>query len=363
MSTEFWSSEEYDGQAQRKYEAGEYDAALEILKEGSSLYPAAVELRVSLGYTQLAREEFVRARTAFAEALVLEPDHEDSLVGIADCHLRLGERARALAALERVVELGFSRDLDLMMTSGRALLRDGLVEHAERFFRMAIAADRKSVDAAADLAYTLHRRGEFNAARAWLEKALKLDASNHDARALLANYLYEIGDRRDALEHFERIPPGCLWDSLTVWRVIELLRACKNEVDDEGAIRPYLDRLDQLFDESTPEDRLFEELIFTVDGDSDLAVRGQMDMFRPGAESIPVRQDDSGNDWAAVIQSLCRMSSNPDRTVQQFMLDTARQVHRSMGLALPTDDPGAFLEASARAGVLRLDDRNQGVGE
>ncbi len=362
MTTEFWSSEEYDGQAQRKYEAGEYDAALEILKEGSSLYPAAVELRVSLGYTQMAREEFVRARRAFAAALMLEPDHEDSLVGLADSYLRLGERARALGAFERVVELGFARDLDLMMTSGRALLREGLLEHAERFFRMAIAAEPKSGDAAADLALTLHRRGDLDSARTWLKKALELDESNHDARALLANQLYETGDRRAALAQFELIPPRSLWDSLTVWRVIELLRACRHELDDEGVVRPYLDRLDQLFDESTPEDRLFEELVLAADGESDSIVRGQMDMFRPGAETLPVRMDGSGNDWVAMIQLLCRMSSNPDRTVEQFMQDTALRVRRTMGLALPTDDPGAFLEASARAGVLRLDDQNHGVG-
>lgn len=362
MNTGFWSSEEYDGQAQQKYEAGEYDAALEILKEGSSLYPAAVELRVSLGYTQLAREEFLRARGAFAQALILEPDHEDSLVGIADSHLRLGERARALAAFERVIELGFSRDLDLMMTSGRALLREGLLEHAERFFRMAIKADPNSGDAAADLAYTLHRRGDPDGTREWLEKALELNESNHDARALLANHLYENGDRRAALAQFELIPPRSLWDSLTVWRVIELLRACRQELDDEGAVRPYLDRLDELFDESTPEDRLFEELAIAADGDVDSIMRGQMDMFRPGAETLPLRVDGSGDDWMAVVQLLCRMSSNPDRTVEQFMQDTARHVCRTMGLALPTDDPGAFLEASARAGVLRLDDRNHGVG-
>ena len=115
MNTEFWSPEEYDGQAQRRYEAGEYDAALEILREGSSLYPAAIELRVSLGYTQLAREEFVKARRAFAQVLEIESDHEDGLVGIGESCLRLGERARALAAFERVLELGFSRDLDLML--------------------------------------------------------------------------------------------------------------------------------------------------------------------------------------------------------------------------------------------------------
>ncbi len=361
MKAEFWSSEEYDGQAQRQYEAGEYDAALKILTEGASMYPSAVELRVSLGYTQLAREEFVRARRAFAEALELEPDHEDGLVGLGDCHLRLGERARALALFERVIELGFSRDLDLMLTAGRALLREGLLKQAERFFRMAVAANDESAEAAADLAYTLHRRGDGDAARTWLEAALELDGSNTDARALLANHLYEIGDRRASLAHFELIPAGSLWDSLTVWRVIELLRACRQEVDDQGAIRPYLDRLDELFEEMTPEDRLFEELALAAEEGLDSVVRGQLDMFRPGAEAVPVRMDGPGDDWTAVIQMLCRMSSNPDRTVEQFMQDTARRIRRTMGLALPTDDPGAFLEASARAGVLRLDDRSEGA--
>ena len=57
---------------------------------------------------------------------------------------------------------------------------------------------------------------------------------------------------------------------------------------------------------------------------------------------------------------LCRMSANPDRTVEQFMEDTADRVQAATGLALPTNDPGAFLEASVRAGVLRLEDWSRG---
>jgi hypothetical protein len=293
--------------------------------------------------------------------LAIESDHEDGLVGIGESCLRLGERARALAAFERVLELGFSRDLDLMLTIGRALLREGLLEQSERFLRQAIAADESSADAAADLAFVLSRRGEPLAARSWLEKALELDESNHDARALLANHLYETGDRLAALAHFEQIPATSLWDSLTVWRVIELLRACRVDMDDDAVIRPYLDRLDALFDESTPEDRILEELTLAADDGSHAMTRGQMDMFRPGAEEVPIRVETQGREWMAVVQLLCRMSSNPDRTVEQFMEDTALRVQRSMGLALPTDDPGAFLAASARAGVLRLDDVDRGT--
>jgi len=72
----FWSSEEYDRQAQRLYEAGDYDGALEMLRRGTALFPRAVELLVSMGYAQLAREEYLWARRSFARALESEPDHE-----------------------------------------------------------------------------------------------------------------------------------------------------------------------------------------------------------------------------------------------------------------------------------------------
>ena len=45
MPERFLSSEEYDEQAHKLYNDGDYDAALEMLKEGLSLYPNAVELR------------------------------------------------------------------------------------------------------------------------------------------------------------------------------------------------------------------------------------------------------------------------------------------------------------------------------
>ena len=44
MPEGFLSSEEYDEQAHQLYNAGDYDGALEMLREGLSLYPHAVDL-------------------------------------------------------------------------------------------------------------------------------------------------------------------------------------------------------------------------------------------------------------------------------------------------------------------------------
>lgn len=360
MSTGFWSAEEYDAKAQEQYEAEEYDAALDILREGTAIYPAAAELHVSLAFTQMAREDFVRARRAFTAALAIECDHEDALAGIGEAHLKLGERARGLAAFERILELGFSRDADLMLSIGRALVREGLLVPAERFLHLAVDADESSADAVAELAYVKHRQGSTIDARPWLLAALDRDPANHDVRALLANDLYEAGERRAALEHYAEIPAAAMWDSLTLWRVIELFRACRNENDGTASLPSYLDRLDELLDTSTPEDRLFDEVVAAVEERNVSEGLGQFDLFRPGAESVAPSPESAVHDWHGIVRMLCRMSSNPERTVEQFMEDTAQRVRAARGLALPTDDPGAFLEASARAGVLRLDDRDNG---
>lgn len=360
----YWNPEEYDGTAQKHYEAGDYEAALRVLRDGTARFPAAVELRVSLGFTQMAREDFVAARRAFAEALRIEDDHEDALAGIGEACLKLGERARGLAAFERVLELGFARDADLMLSIGRALIREGLIEAAERFLRLAVeTGDQGGQDALSDLAYVRQRRGASDEARALLESALEQNPANHDARAMLAHELYELGDRQAALEHYRRIPSAGMWDSLTIWRTVELLRAFDDLGDTDPELKPYLERLDQLFDETSPEDRLLEEVSVGIDGGllppgaSGAGQVGQFDMFRPGAESAPHGRTASSPDWRGIVDMLCRMSANPDRTVEQFMEDTARRVRTSMGLALPTDDPGTFLEATVRAGVLRLDER------
>ena len=73
MPERFLSSEEYDEQAHKLYNDGDYDGALEMLKEGLALYPNAVDLYVGLGYARLAREEYAWARHAFERAVVLAP--------------------------------------------------------------------------------------------------------------------------------------------------------------------------------------------------------------------------------------------------------------------------------------------------
>jgi tetratricopeptide (TPR) repeat protein len=352
----FWSAEEYDRQAQRLYERGDYDGALEILRRGATLYPSAVELIVSIGYTQLAREEYVWARRSFGEALSTEPDHEDALVGLGETCLKLGERARGFQCFERVLDLGFGRDLDLMLSIGRALFREGLWEHAERFFRRAVTADPKSPDATADLAYTLHRQGDGVQSRLWLEKSLEVDPDNHDARSLLANLFYEVREPEKALDHLDRIPLDRLWDPISVWRLVELIRAYRKMSDDAQELDPYLERLDQLFVDPTPEERILIEVELEAQGLAGQvpASRDQLDLFGAESDAAPGQGRPEGS-WAGIVRAMCESSPEPSRSIEEFMRETAHRVRSKTGIEIPDNDPEAFLKASARAGVLHID--------
>src|SRR5919107_931466 len=113
MPTPFLSSEEYDERAHQLYNEGQYDEALDVLRDGLSLYPNSVELHIGVGYARLAREEFAWARHSFEKALVLDPDHEDALAGLGESLLKFGQQPAALKSFRRILELGYQDDIDL----------------------------------------------------------------------------------------------------------------------------------------------------------------------------------------------------------------------------------------------------------
>lgn len=398
MSTEFWTSEEYDLEAQELYEAGQFDAALELLHEGMRLYPSSAELRVSAGYAELAREEYAWARHQFEEALVLDPDHEEALVGLGEALLRFGERTRAFNAFEKILDLGYADDASLMLSVGRALYRHELHGQAERFFRLALAADSGAAPAAAELAYVLHAQGQSEEARHWLRQALDADPEHHEARAFYANLLYEKGRHDQALREFQKVPVSELWDPLAVWRTIELLRGFEGLSPEAEKLDPYLKRMEELNPDLTPEERLLAEVEATAltGGPEDPSGRdeNQLSLFEggegpdasaadergrpdgasatPGAgdgRGAPGRENGAGfhtvrgldgrvytGNWAGIVRAMRDASSSPELSLQGFMQEFARRVENVTGLHVPTGDPERFLRAAAEAGMLQIEE-------
>src|SRR5437879_4360144 len=187
MPSPFLSSEEYDERAHQLYNEGNYDDALDTLREGLALYPNATELHVGIGYARVARDEFVWARRSFEEALVLDPDHEDALAGLGETLLKFGQTSGALRSFRHTLELGYQDDVELMLQIGRALFREGLIEESKQFFEIAAQQTPDAAEAISCIGYAEHRLGNDESAISTLRRALQMDPDHTEARIYLGN--------------------------------------------------------------------------------------------------------------------------------------------------------------------------------
>ncbi|HUK20897.1 MAG TPA: tetratricopeptide repeat protein [Gemmatimonadales bacterium] len=369
MSDPFLSSDEYDERAHQLYNEGQYDDALETLREGLALYPQAVELYVGMGYARLARDEFIWARRAFEEALSLDPGHEDALAGLGEVLLKFGERDGAVACFDRILALGFKDDHDLMLQVGRALFRENVLEQARRFFEIAVAAHPDSADAAACIGYATHRLADEGGALSWLRKALEIEPSHGEARIYLANLLYDRGEYEAALFHLERTEPDEHFDGLAIWRLVELKKSVYRLPDDDPELVPWHTRLEELAGEADPDDLVLAEIEATGP-DGQIRDPRQLELFgtlltelkgmrqRAGAEvhrvSTPAGVTYVGT-WEEIVRQMKDEAVEwAAGSLEEYMLASARRGRRETGIAIPASDPESFIRGSADAGLLRI---------
>jgi tetratricopeptide (TPR) repeat protein len=379
MPTPFLSSEEYDERAHQLYNEGQYDEALAVLREGLALYPSSVELHVGVGYARLAREEYAWARRAFEEALVLEPEHEDGLAGLGETLLKFGLDEAALRCFRRILELGYTDDIDLVLQVGRSLFREAslrdsqtLFAEALRFFEVSVDQAEDSAEAIACVGYAKHRLNDDEGSIASLRKALQLDADHSEARIYLANLLYDRGEFEGALYHFERTQPEDHWDELGIWRLIELKRAVHKLEENDPDLKPWDERLAELNEGLDDIDELLMELepakSALQKGDDPEVARNQLELFGSLLSGLvdSKKEDEyhhivSSNgrayrgSWDEIITSMRDADIEVNgHTIEEYMARTARRVLTATGIQLPSQDAESFIRASARAGLLRI---------
>ncbi len=144
-----------DGVAARL--AGDAEQAARALERVVAAQPANSDAWIQLGLALLALDRLDAAEAAFERTLALAPDYQDARVGMARIAQRRGDRAAALAALDRIAAPGeearafraqlerdevgpapgWSIDLDI----GYAWVEDGQPDWKEGAFRVRRAAD------------------------------------------------------------------------------------------------------------------------------------------------------------------------------------------------------------------------------
>ncbi len=373
MPTPFLSSEEYDERAHQLYNEGEYDQALGVLREGLALYPSAVELHVGVGYARVAREEYAWARRSFEEALVLDPDHEDALAGLGETLLKFGQQEAGVRSFRRILELGYQDDVELMLQSGRALFREGLIEDSKEFFDIAVQQAPDSAEAVSCVAYAEHRMGEDDAAVATLRKALQLDGDYSEARIYLGNILYDRGEFEAALYHLDRTAPEDHWDELAIWRLVELKKSVYRLKDDDPELKPWSERLAELAGEPDDIDEMLAEIEQRVNDAAEAEARGQLELFGALLTDFVEKRGEGGEPsvgtthrvvrdgrefegtWEDIVRGMRDAhAAYAGRSLHEFMLGEARRAATASGAEIPTRDAESFVRGSANAGLLRI---------
>lgn len=353
MTFSFLSSEEFDERAHQLYDSGEYDQALEVLREGLRRYPDAVDLHVGLGYVRLAREEYAWGYQSFSYALSLENDHEDGWVGLGETLLKFGRLDEALASFRRIDDLGLSDDRELGLAIGRALYREGLYRESRDRLSALARAHREAADVRAALGYTLHALGDEIGARRELRSALRLEPELYEVRIYLAHLLFERGDLDGSLREMERVPPAEHWDPLSLWRYIELRCSLEGCSEDDASLVPWRERWHELQAEPDAIDHLLAEVetaFEEADGTEGVGA---------AAEEHRVRTADGRvytGSWEEIVRRMRDEMSDPEESVSSFMRKAAQRVRNLTGRELPCHDAEAFLRESARIGLLRIED-------
>ena len=355
MPTPFLSSEEYDERAHRLYNDGEYEAALETLKEGLHFYPHSVELYVGLGYARLAREEYAWARETFTRALVLDPEHEDAMVGLGEALLRFGRHEESIQLFRRARDLVCGEDVEIMLSIGRALYRESLYEPARDVFEETVRAHPQNAEVIAGLGYTLHRLGDEDGALRQLRRALRKDSSFHEARIYLGHLLYDRGEWKAAHDALEQVPPSEHWDPVAIWRLLELKRALY-------AIEPGMDdvlswerRLEDLEGQADAIESLLAEVELKFMEPSQLELFGQAD---PGETVHRLTMPDGtvhAGSWLEIVMQLRDARGTPGENVADFMRRIADEAGLIASIPVASDDPEGFLRGCALAGLFEIE--------
>lgn len=379
MSFSFLSSEEYDEQAHQLYDAGEYDQAVELLRDGLKHYPEAVDLHVGLGYVRLAREEYAWGLKSFERALALDPEHEDGWVGRGEALLKFGRIEESLACFRKIDELGLSDDLELGLAMGRALYREALFrESRERLLALA-AAHPEIADVRAALGYALHALGDDLGARRELRAAIRLQPELHEARIYLSHLHFERGDLDGALRELAEVPPEEHWDALSVWRFIELKCSLERLDEADPVLEPWRKRWAELRSEPDAIDHMLAEVEAAFEnagGEYPLpATPAPLPTAAlPSAPYLPVltsgerprsksehrvRTADGKvfvGTWEEIVVHMRDAISDPSEPISTFMHRAAQRVRQLTGKDLPCDDAESFIRESARMGLLSIED-------
>ena len=183
---------------------GNYDQALETLKEGLSLVPDSVSLIIALGGVYADIDELEQARSHFEQALTLDPDNLSSLFIIFLIWLEnesepdLQETFERIKTFPRSIPFSFFSDLLEHCSDAN---ESGWVDTILAYLDTQYQHDD---DALVELAFEYKARGYDSKAVSILRRVLSHNSKHITANIRLGSIYYEMGQTRLGKRHWDK---------------------------------------------------------------------------------------------------------------------------------------------------------------
>lgn len=161
--------------------AGEVPRAEELLEIASSLAPDFDKALNNLGVVYLRQGRLEEAAELYQRGLEHNPDSAPILTNLARAYQRLGREAEAAELLARIEELNETNPF-YFVYRGELALSQGKPDEALRFMTRALRQESEVPEVHLGFVKVYLAMGEVRKARHHLERALKLDATNEEAR-------------------------------------------------------------------------------------------------------------------------------------------------------------------------------------
>jgi len=150
----------------------------------------------------LERGRYFQAVERYREALDVNPNYLDAIVGLAEAYYWLGEYDQAQTFIERALELA-RRNPDVINLAGRIAIGRGDLAAAEDAFARVLDDQPNNVEAVIGLAELSLARGRGAEAAARLERALRLNPDQRKALLSLVLVYEHMGEEEIARDYLE----------------------------------------------------------------------------------------------------------------------------------------------------------------
>ncbi len=183
----------------RSDEKAAEETLLEVLEED----PEILDAHQMLGQLAVTQHRYQQALEHFREALALEPDHKNSLIGMASSYRALGQIDEALVGFRRVIEISGGDTRASLAIADMEFARGGLDEAVEV---LTAAAETTEVPALIHnkLGEVRVKQGRADEAMDLFRQAIEENEDFPAAHFNLAVVAEESGDTKSAVAHYER---------------------------------------------------------------------------------------------------------------------------------------------------------------